>query len=107
MLPHVQRMPFAIVNNCMGTGSYGSVEEVWECFNCRTDLQVVYNFYFQVNGIICAGKRIHDILIDAANAGVESVADKYVQECQLMPDLSRTGTNSPFVIEFLAFFNTA
>ena len=30
----------------------------------------------------CTGKRIHDnILIDAANAGVESVANKYVQEC--------------------------
>ena len=50
----------------------GSVEEIWKCFNCRTDLQGVYNFYFQieVNGLVCAGKRIHDILIDAANAGV-------------------------------------
>ena len=46
-----------------------------------SDLQV------EVNGLVCAGKKIHDILIDAANAGVENVAGKYVQECQLMSDL--------------------
>ena len=40
-----------------------------------------------MNGLICAGKKIHDVLIDAANAGVENVAGKYVQECQLMSDL--------------------
>ena len=40
-----------------------------------------------MNGLVCAGKKIHDILIDAANAGVENVAGKYVQECQLMSDL--------------------
>ena len=47
------------------------------------------NLYFQieVNGLIYAGKKIHDILIDAGNAGVENVAGKYVQECQLMSDL--------------------
>ena len=46
-----------------------------------SDLQV------EVNGLVCAGKKIHDILIDAANAGVGNVAGKYVQECQLMSDL--------------------
>ena len=40
-----------------------------------------------MNGLICAGKKIHDVLIDAANAGVENVAGKYVQEWQLMSDL--------------------
>ena len=40
-----------------------------------------------MNGLTCAGKKIHDILIDTANAGVENIADKYVQECQLMSDL--------------------
>ena len=38
-------------------------------------------------GLICAGKKIHDVLIDTANAGVENIAGKYVQECQLMSDL--------------------
>ena len=41
----------------------------------------------EVNGLICAGKKIHDALIDAGNVGVENVATKYVQECQLMSDL--------------------
>ena len=40
-----------------------------------------------MNGLICAGKKIHDILIDAANVGMENIAGKYVQECQLMSDL--------------------
>ena len=40
-----------------------------------------------MNGLICAGKRIHEVLIDADNAGIENVARKYVQECQLMSDL--------------------
>ena len=40
-----------------------------------------------MNGLICAGKKIHDALIDIANAGVENVISKYVQECQLMSDL--------------------
>ena len=40
-----------------------------------------------MNGLICAGKKIHDVLIDAGNVGVENVAGKYVQECQLMSDL--------------------
>ena len=40
-----------------------------------------------MNSLICAGKKLHDVLIDTANAGVENVASKYVQECQLMSDL--------------------
>ena len=42
-----------------------------------------------MNGLVCAGKKIHDVLIDATNAGpgVENVAAKYMQECQLMSDL--------------------
>ena len=41
----------------------------------------------EVNGLVCAGKRIHEVLIDADNAGIENIATKYVQECQLMSDL--------------------
>ena len=39
---------------------------------------------------------IHDILIDAANAGAENVAGKYVQECQLMSNLCH-----PNITQFL------
>ena len=49
-----------------------------------------------MNGLVCAGKKIHDVLIDAANAGVENVAGKYVQECQLMSDLRH-----PNITQFL------
>ena len=50
----------------------------------------------EVNGLICAGKKIHDALIDAGNIGVENVATKYVQECQLMSDLRH-----PNITQFL------
>ena len=77
----------------LGTGSYGSVEEVnyLQCFHrCLLKYIQLLSFKFwqiEVNGLVCAGKKIHDALIDAANAGVENVATKYVQECQLMSDL--------------------
>ena len=41
----------------------------------------------EVNGLICAGKKIHAALLDAGNVGIQDVASKYVQECQLMSDL--------------------
>ena len=40
-----------------------------------------------MNGLVCAGKKIHEILLDVGNVGVRDIAAKYVQECQLMSDL--------------------
>ena len=40
-----------------------------------------------MNGQVCAGKRIHEVLLDAGNIGVREIALKYVQECQVMSDL--------------------
>ena len=40
-----------------------------------------------MNGLLCAGKKIHEILLDVDNIGVRDIAAKYVQECQLMSDL--------------------
>ena len=37
--------------------------------------------------MICAGKKIHEALLDAGNIGVQEITSKYVQECQLMSDL--------------------
>ena len=37
--------------------------------------------------MLCAGKKIHEILLDAGNIGVQSIISKYVQECQIMSDL--------------------
>ena len=36
---------------------------------------------------MCAGKKIHEVLLDPGNEGVREVAGRYVQECQLMSDL--------------------
>ena len=40
-----------------------------------------------MNGLVCAGKKIHEILLDVGNVGVGDITAKYVQECQLMSDL--------------------
>ena len=34
-----------------------------------------------------AGKKIHEVLLDADNVGVRDIAQNYLQECQLMSDL--------------------
>ena len=49
-----------------------------------------------MNGQICAGKKIHAVLIDAGNCGVETVAGKYVQECHIMSSLRH-----PNIAQFL------
>ena len=36
---------------------------------------------------MCAGKKIHEILLDPGNEGMRDIAGRYVQECQLMSDL--------------------
>ena len=49
----------------LGVGSYGSVEEL------------------EVNGLVCAGKRLHEALLEQGNAGVANIARKYLLECQV------------------------
>ena len=51
----------------LGVGSYGSVEEV------------------EVNDLVCAGKRLHESLVEQGNIGVTNITRKYLQECQVMP----------------------
>ena len=51
----------------LGVGSYGSVEEL------------------EMNGLVCAGKRLHDALLQRDNAGVQNIERKYLEECQVMP----------------------
>ena len=41
----------------------------------------------KVKGLLCAGKKMHEALIDADNDGAENIAVKYVQECQIMANL--------------------
>ncbi len=37
--------------------------------------------------LVCAGKRIHETLVDVENEGMTEVVRKYLQECQLMSSL--------------------
>ena len=46
--------------------------------------------------IICAGKRIHEALLDVENEGVPEMVSKYLQECQLMSSLRH-----PNITQFL------
>lgn len=50
----------------------------------------------EVSGLICAGKKLHGVLLDAGNAGVENITDKYLQECQLMSSIRH-----PNIAQFL------
>ncbi len=56
----------------LGTGSYGSVEEV------------------EVDGLVCAAKKIHDVIL------YERYITKFKEECQLMSDLRH-----PHLVQFL------
>ena len=49
----------------LGVGSYGSVEEL------------------KMNGLVCAGKWLHEALLEQGNAGVADIARKYLLECQV------------------------
>ena len=60
MLPRVRS-----TGRQLGVGSYGSVEEV------------------KVNGLVCAGKRLHEALLEQGNAGVAEISRKYLLECQV------------------------
>ena len=55
----------------LGVGSYGSVEEL------------------KVNGLVCAGKRLHEALLEQGNIGVADIGRKFLLECQVT---SRTHT---------------
>ena len=55
-----------------------------------------------MSGLLCAGKRLHELLLDADNAGIEKVALKYIQECQLMSDLRHPNITLFLGVCFLA-----
>ena len=55
----------------------------------------------EVNGLICAGKKVHEAVLDAGNVGVQDMASKYVQEYQLMSDLRHPNINQFLGVCFL------
>ena len=67
----------------LGVGSYGSVEEL------------------EMNGLVCAGKRLHEALLEQGNAGVAAISRKYLLECQVT---SRTAVDIGIVLPPTNFF---
>ena len=40
-----------------------------------------------MNGQVCAGKKIHELLLYVGNIGVQNLVANYVRECHMMSDL--------------------
>ena len=64
----------------LGSGAYGSVE-----------ILVVGSYRLK-----CAGKSIHNILLEAGNDGVDNIKQKFISECKLMSSLRH-----PNIVQFL------
>ena len=62
----------------LGGGAYGVVDEL------------------EMDGLVCAGKKVFDVLIDPANQGAQRVVNKYFDECALLSNLRH-----PHVVQFL------
>ena len=78
--PELQRFVLLGVRSTgrqLGVGSYGSVEEL------------------EMNGLVCAGKRLHEALLEQGNAGVAEISRKYLLECQVT---SRTAVDMGIVL---------
>ena len=66
----------------LGSGAYGSVEEL------------------EVDGVICAGKKIHEILISPGEELFGTgIARRFIKECQLMLTLRH-----PHLVQFLGVY---
>lgn len=62
----------------LGVGSYGNVEEL------------------RVSGALCAGKKLHETLLDPQDEGVDCMLERFASECRLMAELRH-----PHVVQFL------
>lgn len=62
----------------LGVGSFGVVEEL------------------RYGGTICAGKKLHENLMDFRDEGVQQLIHKFVSECRLMSELRH-----PNIVQFL------
>ena len=62
----------------LGAGSYGVVEEL------------------RVGGAVCAGKKLHETLMDPGIEGVRSMLERFASECKLMERVRH-----PHVVQFI------
>ena len=65
----------------IGHGAYGNVEEV------------------EVNGVVCAAKKVHRVLLHHHNEGVENFKQKFFSECVIMSKLRH-----PHIVQFLGVY---
>ena len=65
----------------LGNGAYGIVEEL------------------EVNGVVVAGKKIHETLVDPSNLGAYNVGAQFVKECNIMSRLRH-----PHIVQFLGIY---
>lgn len=78
-----QLRPFVLPNVrttgiSLGVGAYGSVEKL------------------EVDGLVCAGKKVHEILIDPREGGSQKQVERYYNECILLSQLRH-----PNIVQFL------
>ena len=59
----------------LGRGSYGVVVE----------LRLGTGVRGAGEGLVCAGKRIYESLLERDNVGVSNIERKYLEECQVKP----------------------
>ena len=65
----------------LGNGVYGIVEEL------------------EVNGVVVAGKKLHETLVDPSNLGAYNVGAQFVKECNIMSRLRH-----PHIVQFLGIY---
>ncbi len=53
-------------------------------------------FQVKYSKVLCAAKRMHELLLEHGNEGVGETVDRYQRECQLMVDLRH-----PNITQFL------
>ncbi len=53
-------------------------------------------FQVKYSKVLCAAKRMHELLLDPDNEGVREIVNKYQRECQLM-----AGLRHPNITQFL------
>ena len=54
-----------------------------------------------MNGLVCAGKRLHEALLEQGNAGVAAISRKYLLECQVTSRTTVGTWDSASANEFL------
>ena len=62
----------------------------------QVDIAIYLTLQVRYRQLVCAGKKLHEILVEAGNDGVDGVVHKYLQECQLMSSLRH-----PNIAQFL------